>query len=107
VRREGVFFGVNALITKPAQSVALALSPFILEATGFITRGSNAGQIMLNQPTSALFGIKALMGLIPGAALILGALILMAYPLRGKYLAKVQGEVLTLHAEKHARLEAQ
>jgi MFS family permease len=33
VRREGAFFGVNALITKPAQSVALALSPFILEAT--------------------------------------------------------------------------
>jgi glycoside/pentoside/hexuronide:cation symporter, GPH family len=43
VRREGSFFGVNALLTKPAQSVALALSPFILEATQFVTRESNAG----------------------------------------------------------------
>ena len=92
VRREGAFFGVNALITKPAQSVALALMPFILEATGFITRGSNGGQITLDQPAGALFGIRSLMGLIPGAAMILGALILLAYPLRGKYLAKVQSE---------------
>ena len=107
VRREGAFFGVNAMITKPAQSLALMLMPFILEATGFVTRESNAGQITLNQPAGALFGIRALMGLIPGAALILGALILMAYPLRGKYLAKVQEEVLALHADKHARLEAQ
>jgi GPH family glycoside/pentoside/hexuronide:cation symporter len=106
VRREGSFFGINALITKPAQSVALALLPFVLEATGFITRGSNAGQITLSQPASALFGIRVLMGLIPGAALLLGALLLMAYPLRGKYLAKVQGEVLSLHATKHAEWEA-
>ena len=107
VRREGAFFGVNAMLTKPAQSLALILMPFILEATGFITRGSNAGQITLDQPAGALFGIRSLMGLIPGAAMILGALILLAYPLRGKYLAKVQSEVLALHADKHSRLEAQ
>ena len=107
VRREGAFFGVNAMLTKPAQSLALVLMPFILEATGFITRGSNAGQITLDQPAGALLGIRALMGLIPGAAMILGALILLAYPLRGKHLAKVQGEVLALHADKHSRLEAQ
>jgi GPH family glycoside/pentoside/hexuronide:cation symporter len=107
VRREGAFFGVNALITKPAQSVALALTPFILEATRFVTREANGGQAFLNQPASALFGIKALMGLIPGAALILGALILFWYPLRGQRLAKLQADVLALHAEKHERLAAQ
>ena len=77
-------------ITKPAQSVALALTPFILEATRFVTREANGGQIFLNQPASALFGIKALMGLIPGVALVLGALILFWYPLRGQRLAKMQ-----------------
>jgi GPH family glycoside/pentoside/hexuronide:cation symporter len=107
VRREGAFFGVNALITKPAQSVALALSPFILEATHFVTREANNGQIFLDQPVSALFGIKVIAGLIPGVALLIGALILFLYPLRGAYLRKVQAEVLALHAEKHARLEAQ
>jgi GPH family glycoside/pentoside/hexuronide:cation symporter len=105
VRREGAFFGVNALFTKPAQSVALALSPFILEVTQFVTRESNQGQIYLDQPASALFGIRILAGLIPGVALLLGALILFWFPLRGSYLSQVQRRILSLHAEKRARLE--
>ncbi len=106
VRREGAFFGVNALLTKPAQSVALALLPFVLQATNFVTREANQGQITLNQPSNALWGIKALIGLIPGIAMILGAVILQWYPLRGDYLAKVQREVLSLHAKKRAAQEA-
>ncbi len=104
VRREGAFFGVNALITKPAQSVALALVPFVLEATKFVTRDANGGQIFLNQPPEAIFGIKVLMGLIPGIALIIGALLLRWYPLQGAYLEKVKAEILELHARKHAEL---
>lgn len=103
VRREGAFFGVNALLTKPAQSVALILIASILEATGFIPREATGGQIV-PQPDSAIFGIKALAGLIPGLALILGAFLLRWFPLRGQYLAEVQERVLRLHAEKHARL---
>ncbi len=105
VRREGAFFGANALITKPAQSVALALAPFILEFTDFVTREQNAGEIFLNQPASALLGIKVISGLIPGIALLLGALILLWYPLRGDYLEQVKSQVLSLHAKKHAQLE--
>ncbi len=105
VRREGAFFGVNALLTKPAQSIALTLIPFILEGTAFVTREANQGQIFLDQPASALFGIKVLIGLIPGVAMILGAILLTWYPLRGKYLEQVQEKVLAMHAEKHARLE--
>lgn len=104
VRREGAFFGVNALITKPAQSVALALIPIVLEATGFVTREANNGQIFLNQSGSALFGIKALMGLIPGLALLVGAFLLRWYPLRGEYLEKVKTDLLELHARKQAQL---
>jgi len=103
VRREGAFFGVNALLTKPAQSIALALMPFVLESADFITREANQGQIMLDQPASALWGIKILVGLIPGVAMILGAIILQWYPLRGDYLQKVQQQVLDLHARKHAQ----
>lgn len=105
VRREGAFFGVNALITKPAQSVALALAPFILELTNFVTREQNAGQPFLNQPESALLGIRLIAGMVPGIALLVGALILSWYPLRGQYLHDVQQRVLALHAEKHARME--
>jgi len=105
VRREGAFFGVNALVTKPAQSVAIALTPFILEATNFVTREQNAGVAFLNQPESALVGIRAVGGLIPGVAMLLGAIILIWYPLRGEKLAIIQQKVLELHAKKHAMLK--
>jgi GPH family glycoside/pentoside/hexuronide:cation symporter len=104
VRREGAFFGVNALLTKPAQSVALTLIPFVLESARFVTREARGGQITLDQPASAILGIKSLVGLIPGIAMILGAIILIWFPLRGEYLAQVQEEVLALHARKTAQL---
>ena len=104
VRREGSFFGVNALITKPAQSVAIALSPFILELTHFVTREQNMGVIFRDQPESAVFGIKVIAGLIPGTAMLLGALILSWFPLRGQYLKRVQKNVLELHAKKTEEL---
>ena len=105
VRREGAFFGVNALITKPAQSVALALMPFILQATSFVTREQNLGKAFLNQPESAILGIKVMAGLIPGLAMIAGAIILLWFPLRGRHLDDVRGDVLTLHAKKRAEME--
>ncbi len=106
VRREGAFFGVNALITKPADSVALTVASFILVAGHFVTQEQNGGLPYLNQPDSALLGIKIMLGLIPGLAMLLGALILQWYPLRGGYLRKVQDEVLALHARKSAELHA-
>ena len=104
VRREGAFFGVNALITKPAQSIALALGPFILEAAHFVTRQQNQGQIFLDQPDSAIFGMKLIVGLIPGIAMFLGALILTQFPLHGEYLQKVQAAVLQMHDQKQQAL---
>jgi GPH family glycoside/pentoside/hexuronide:cation symporter len=105
VRREGAFFGVNALITKPAQSLAIAIPPFILEAAHFVTREANNNVIFLDQPAAAIFGIKVFIGLIPGIAMLLGALILFWFPLRGERLAKVQREVLELHARKKAEFD--
>jgi GPH family glycoside/pentoside/hexuronide:cation symporter len=107
VRREGSFFGINALLTKPAQSLAIALSPFILEATNFVTRDQNQGQIFLNQPESALFGIKIITGLIPGIAMLLGAIILIWYPLRGETLQNIKTRVLEMHTSKHNQLMEQ
>ncbi len=104
-RREGAFFGVNALITKPAQSIALWITPFILERTNFVTRASNLGEIFLDQPDQAIMGIKIFSGVIPGVACLLGALILVWYPLRGERLKAIQEKVLALHHEKKQKLD--
>ena len=49
-------------------------------------------------------GIRTIMGLIPGAVLLLGAVILIWFPLRGDYLQKVKTELLELHQKKHEEL---
>ena len=105
-RREGAFFGINALITKPAQSIAMILPAQILTATHFITRESNGGLMQLNQPSEAVLGIKVLFGLIPGIALIVGAFLLVFYPLKGQYLQEVKQKVLTLHHQKKNKLDS-
>ena len=99
VRREAMFFGVNALITKPAQSVALWLSAWILlDLSGYITKINGITQ---PQPPEAIMGMKIYVGLIPGIAMILGAVILFLYPLKGNKLKEVQETVLKMHEEKH------
>lgn len=104
-RREGAFFGANALLTKPAQSVAIFLTAFILEQSGFITRAMNNDEIFLNQSGSALFAIRAIVGLIPGLAMLVGAVILLFFPIRGERLREMKAKILVLHAEKKAAFD--
>jgi GPH family glycoside/pentoside/hexuronide:cation symporter len=105
VRREGAFFGINALITKPAQSIAIWIIPFILERTNFVTRASQMGEIFRDQPFEAVMGIKIFSGVIPGAACLLGAFLLIWYPLRNARLIDMQNQILILHQEKRHKLE--
>ena len=103
-RREGAFYGANALITKPAQSLALFLTSLILEQSGFVTRAMNEGEIFMNQPASALFGIRSIVGLVPGLAMLIGAVILFFFPLQGERLTALKVKILKMHAEKKAKL---
>ncbi|MFX1572640.1 MAG: MFS transporter [Promethearchaeota archaeon] len=98
VRREAAFFGTNAMLTKPAQSVAIAIGPWLLSLAGFLTEE-------ISQPSSAIFMIKLIIGLIPGIAMIIAVILLIYYPLKGDYLKEIQEKVLQMHAEKHAKLQ--
>jgi len=104
VRREAAFFGINALITKPAQSLALVIPTALLAMSGFIPR-TGIGDPVLPQPVEAILAIRLFIGLIPGIALIIAAIILQFYPLKGEHWAKMQKEILILHDEKHKKLQ--
>ncbi len=104
VRREAVYFGMNAFITKPAQSVALALPAVLLTLANFVPRDALGVIQPQTHPADVDFAIRAFMGLIPAIALYIEVLILQFYPLKGEYLAKVQKEILVLHNEKHDKL---
>jgi len=64
-RREGMFLGINALFTKPADSLAPITATFILTSFGYIQGASNKdllGSILsIIQPNTALLGIKILL----------------------------------------------
>jgi len=104
VRREATFFGMNAFFTKPAQSIAIIIPAVLLDLANFIDHELGDPPV-LPQPPAAIFAIRLFIGLIPGIALIIAALILQLYPIKGEYWKKIQKDILILHDEKHKKLE--
>ncbi|MFX0020560.1 MAG: MFS transporter [Promethearchaeota archaeon] len=102
VRREGAYFGTDALINKPAQSVSAGISGLVFFLTNF-NQNLGAGE---NQPDSAIFGIKMLIGVIPAIFIILGLISLWYYPLDAatKEYRDMKRQVMILHNEKLQRL---
>ena len=83
LRREGAFFGVNALITKPAISLGAYIIAVVHEITGYV-KGS------LVQPESALLGLRILVSIIPFVIILAAMLFLLVYPLDGERLKEVK-----------------
>ncbi len=83
-RREGTFFGTNALLTKPAIGLAQAILATMLLITGFISDTVNpvTGDIIHHPQTDiALLGIRLVIGLFPFLfLLILGVVSVYFYP---------------------------
>jgi Na+/melibiose symporter-like transporter len=104
VRREAAFFGINALVTKPAQSIAIIIPAILLDWSGFIPHEAGTPPI-LTQPPLAFIVIRLFTTFIPGLALLLAALILQFYPIRGEYWEKIQKDILILHNKKHEKLK--
>ena len=94
-RHEGTFYSLITLAQKVASSIAVPLALLVLDATGYI---ANAAQ----QPESAVWGIRIVIGPIP--ALLLGAGIIFAlkYPLSRKEFSSL---VEDLEARRAGQLE--
>jgi GPH family glycoside/pentoside/hexuronide:cation symporter len=91
-----MFFGIDALIHKPAQSIGPIIAAVILEIFGF-NRNSPI------QPPSAYIGIKILMLLIPVIVSSIGLTFIYFYPLHGEKLDKMREQLNILHEEKRKR----
>jgi len=85
-RHEGMFYSLVTLFRKIAVSVVVPLALLVLSATGYV---SNAAI----QPTSAINGIRILMGPIPVALLVVGIGFAFFYPLNRQSFAKIRAEL--------------
>ncbi|MFW9848318.1 MAG: MFS transporter [Candidatus Thorarchaeota archaeon] len=94
-RREGMFLGMNALITKPANSIGPIIATFVLGYFGYIT-GTDI------QPESALFGIKLLLFALPALFVALSILFMIIYPLHGEELQELKKKLEQAHTERLA-----
>lgn len=96
-RREGMFIGVMALLTRPGTSLGPIIATFVLTSFGYV-QGGTLGV----QPASALLGIKVLLLLIPAVVAALSLVFIYFYPLHGEILAEMQQKLTRIHEEKKA-----
>jgi GPH family glycoside/pentoside/hexuronide:cation symporter len=85
-RREGMYFGANALFIRLAISVQALVMSQVLKASGY-----NAN--LVSQPASIVTGIRSLMTVIPVIALVAAFLVFRMYPLDGDKLAQIKKEL--------------
>jgi GPH family glycoside/pentoside/hexuronide:cation symporter len=85
-RHEGVFYSLITLMQKIASSIAIPLTAVLLDVTKYVPNA-------LEQPKSALLGIRLLMGPIPALLLIIAIVFALKYPLNKETYAKVVEEL--------------
>jgi GPH family glycoside/pentoside/hexuronide:cation symporter len=100
-RREGMFFGINALFTMPANSIGPIIGTAIMLAFGYVQGGD-----ALAQPPEVLEGIKFIFFLLPALFAILGLLVVRNYPLDNKELEKLELDLEVIHTQKKEALLA-
>ncbi len=92
-RRETTYSGINALLTKPAISLANWLFLLIIISFGFDSEQQT-------QEFPAQLGIMIGFWLIPSIFLIFGALIMFFYPLDGTQWLSQKAEIIKIHEKK-------
>jgi glucuronide carrier protein len=100
-RSEGATYAIFAFTRKLCQSIGGALGAWALAVGGYIA--ANQANLTPVQPESAIFAIKAVMGLLPAAAAIIAMLIFIRYPLSDDKFREIRDET---EARKAVALEA-
>jgi GPH family glycoside/pentoside/hexuronide:cation symporter len=85
-RHEGMFYALVTLLKKAASSIAIPLTPLVLDWSGYV---SNAAQ----QTEGAVWAIRILTGPVPSVLLVGGILFAMYYPLDRAAHARTRAEI--------------
>jgi GPH family glycoside/pentoside/hexuronide:cation symporter len=101
-RREGMFFGMNGLIIRFAFVIQGLLTALIFTVTGYVN--PSEGVLFPEQPASAIFGLRLLLGGFTALALVAAFVLLGGYRLHGARAAQVRQEAAALQARKREEL---
>jgi len=89
-RREGVYFGINGFLIRFAFTMQGFTTALVLSLSGYIPAVSGVPSI---QPATALFGIRAMIALVPIVASLVTIAALQMYPLHSAKLRSVRVRV--------------
>ena len=95
-RREGGYYGINALIIRLSTILTFVTIGVVLGTNGWYVYDPLVYSYQLEM------GLRSIMFIFPAIALIIGAISLYFYPLHGKRLQDIKEAQAKLHAEKRA-----
>ena len=101
-RREGMHFGINALVTKPAEQLAAIIGATILLLTGYI-QGGNAA----DQPAAAINGLKFMGAVLPIIFTVIVIISQLINPCKGEFLKEMKEKIIQLHEEKKKKYKVE
>jgi len=101
-RREGMYYGVNALIIR----MGVAVSAAIISLVQTITRYKPVDDPAL-MPPSAVIGFRLLVSIVPAVLIGLGLIFVLLYPLHGAKLAQVKEQCALAADPCHASESSQ
>ncbi len=90
-RREGVFYGFFVFLQKLGISLGLAISNFVLEASGYVNQVP--GGPIPSQPSAVLLALRAFVSLAPAVILLTSFLAVRAYPISREKHAAMRAEL--------------
>lgn len=100
IRREGAYFGVNALIIRISGTFVSWLIGVMLATSGY-------KNTLTIQPDTAVAAIRALVSLVPAALLAVGVAVSIFYPMKGQRYAAVLEANAALEAKAQLPEETQ
>lgn len=92
-RREGMFYGMNAFITRFAIGMETFCISWVFMASGY-------NPYVYTQPADFVSGIRVLIAAFPMAALLISFIIMFLYPLAGKNLDTMEEKLVAVHQGK-------
>ena len=85
-RREGMYYGINALIMRSSVAISAGIIAFVQVHTHYMAKLTDPSL----QPHTAVVGFRLLMSFIPAALMMIGLVFVLMYPLYGERLRTVQ-----------------
>ncbi|MFX0058656.1 MAG: MFS transporter [Candidatus Hodarchaeota archaeon] len=97
-RRDGGYFGINALLTKLSTILVILSINIVFNSVGWTIFDP------LGTSEQTIFGLRSLMFIFPACALIVGLVAISWFPLTKQKYQKIKEEIEKLHKEKKKKL---